>query len=36
MKFPSPADLPDQKGLVDSFLRPDGTRVESAEDWHIQ
>jgi hypothetical protein len=36
MKFPSPADLPEQKGLVDPFLRPDGTRVESAEDWHIQ
>jgi hypothetical protein len=31
--FPSPADLPKQDGLIDPFLRSDGTRVGTSEEW---
>ena len=35
-RFPSPADLPEQAGLPDPFLRSDGSRVQSESDWPAQ
>lgn len=32
-EFPSADELPEQKGLPDPFLGPDGKRVLSIEEW---
>jgi hypothetical protein len=34
--FPSISDLPLQESLPDPFLKPDGTRVQSKDEWPVQ
>ena len=34
--FPLPTDLPEQDGLIAPFLRSDGSRVASEDDWSAQ
>jgi hypothetical protein len=34
--FPPVKDLPVQDGMPDPFVKPDGSRVTSAEEWHAQ
>lgn len=34
--FPLPSDLPEQDGLIDPFLRFDGSRIASEDEWSTQ
>ena len=34
--FPNVEDLPEQKGMPDPFLMPNGKRVQTAQDWDTQ
>ncbi len=34
--FPPVKDLPEQEGLADPFLKPDGTRLTSTAEWPVQ
>ena len=35
-KFPPARELPVQDGMPDPFVKPDGTRVKSREEWPVQ
>ena len=35
-EYPAIDDLPHQKGMPDPFLMPDGSRVQTLQDWEVQ